>query len=102
MLCSFGQTIELMPEVKPMLDSLVPHLELPVEDYVVDVKVHMLMPEEYPCIPNWHRDFVPRDKDLKHLYKDISGEKMYLWVSGEPKTEWKKPPKLLQTKEGYE
>jgi hypothetical protein len=95
MLCSMGQTIELMPEVQPMLDELIPHLELPVEDYVVDVKVHMLMPNEYPCIPNWHRDFVPRDEALNKIPKDISGEKMYIWVSGEPKTEWKKPPKKL-------
>ena len=48
----------------------------------------MLMPGEFPCIPNWHRDFVPRDKDLQHVPEDISGEKMYLWISGEPYTEF--------------
>lgn len=25
-----------------------------------DVKIHMLMPNQYPCIPNWHFDNVPR------------------------------------------
>lgn len=97
MLCSFERTIELMPEVAPILDTLKPHLQLKEDDYVVDVKVHMLMPGEYPCLPNWHRDFVPRDKELKQLPKDITGEKMYLWVSNEPKTEWKNKPKVISS-----
>lgn len=95
MLCTFSQTVELMPEVKPILDDLLPHLQLPIQDYVVDVKVHMLMPGEYPCIPNWHRDFVPRDKELNQLPQQISGEKMYLWTSGAPFTEFKKEMKRL-------
>lgn len=89
MLCDYPTTIEMMPEVKPMLDELIPHLQLPLEEYVVDVKVHMLMPGEYPCIPNWHRDFVPRDTDLNKLPQNITGENMYLWVSNAPHTEWK-------------
>lgn len=95
MLCTFGKTIELMPEVKPILDDLIPHLELDVSEYLVDVKVHMLMPGEYPCIPNWHRDFVPRGLDLKQIPEAISKEKMYLWASGAPYTEFKKPPTVL-------
>ena len=98
MLCSFTRTVELMPEVGPMLVDLIPHLEHHLSDYVVDVKVHMLMPNEYPCIPNWHRDFVPRDKNLKKLNNKITGDKMYLWVSGEPKTEWKSLPKKVGDK----
>ena len=89
MLCTISQTVELMPEVAPMLDSIIPHLEHDKEDYMVDVKVHMLMPNQYPCIPNWHRDFVPRDKDNKQLPQDISGDKMYIWISGGPYTEYK-------------
>lgn len=97
MLSSFEKTVKMMPEVKPILDDLIPHLEHDVKNYVVDVKVHMLMPGEFPCIPNWHRDFVPRDENLKKKNKEITGDKMYLWVSSEPKTEWKKPPKKLDT-----
>ncbi len=89
MLCTVGQTIELMPEVKPMLDAVLKIIEHNPEDYLVDVKVHMLMPGEYPCIPNWHRDFVPRDNELKQKPKEISGDLMYLWVSGAPYTEFK-------------
>lgn len=92
MLCSFEKTIELMPEVKPILDELIEskELELPLEDYAVDVKIHMLMPKQWPCIPNWHRDFVPRDENLKRNPKGITGEKMYEWISGEPRTEFMK------------
>lgn len=88
MLCTFEKTIELMPEVASILEELYPHLELPRNEYLVDVKVHMLMPGEFPCIPNWHRDFVPRDESKSKLPHLISGEKMYLWVSGAPFTEF--------------
>lgn len=93
MLCSFDKTVELMPEVKPILDELLGSgmLEFPKEDYVVDVKIHMLMPKQYPCIPNWHRDFIPRDENLKRDFKGITGEKMYMWLSGAPLTEYRKP-----------
>lgn len=97
MLCSFEQTKTLMPEVLPVIEELIPYLELNIDDYVIDVKVHMLMPDEYPCIPNWHRDFVPRDENKNQLPKLISGEKMYLWVSGAPYTEFKKDPVKIKT-----
>jgi len=63
-------------------------LEKEKSEYVVDVKIHMLMPKQFPCIPNWHRDFVPRTMDLKTIPKNISKDKMYMWTSGEPKTEY--------------
>lgn len=99
MLCTFEQTRKLMPEVMPMLDELIPHLEHDVDEYVVDVKVHLLMPGEYPCIPNWHLDFVPRDEDRKKIPSQITGDKMYLWVSGAPYTEFKKDPVRIETGE---
>lgn len=91
MLCSFERTVELMPEVEPILDDLIQGgmLELPVEDYAVDVKIHMLMPKQFPCIPNWHRDFVPRDAEGKRLPGKLLEEKMYTWLSGTPLTEYK-------------
>lgn len=100
MLCSIDKTNELMPEVKPIIDELIPHLEHKPEDYAVDVKVHMLMPGEYPCIPNWHQDFVPRDMELKKKHKEITGDKMYLWTSGAPYTEFKQQPKKINTSVG--
>lgn len=100
MLCTIEKTIEFMPEVKDMLSLLIPHLEHKPEDYLVDVKVHMLMPGEYPCIPNWHRDFVPRDKNLKQLPKDITGDLMYIHVSGAPFTEFKTFQDVIKTSLG--
>lgn len=91
MLCSFEKTIEMMPEVEPILQELTDSgtLEFDVSEYSVDVKIHMLMPKQWPCIPNWHRDFVPRDIDLNRKFDKISGEKMYAWSSGAPGTEFK-------------
>lgn len=92
MLCSFEKTIELMPEVEPILIELIESniLELPIEDYAVDVKVHMLMPKQFPCIPNWHKDFIPRDEKLKRNPRGITGENMYMWLSGTPLTEYRR------------
>jgi hypothetical protein len=90
MLCTYERTIELMPEVQPILDELFDSddLELNKNDYAIDVKIHMLMPGQFPCIPNWHRDFVPRDENLKKNSKKVTGEKMYMWLSGAPLTEY--------------
>ena len=89
MLCSFEKTIKFMPEVEPILNELLPSLILPINEYAVDVKIHMLMPKQWPCIPNWHRDFIPRDKDLKRSAKKITGELMFMWLSSAPLTEYK-------------
>jgi len=91
MLCTFEKTIELMPDVAPILEELKPLLELPIEDYLVDVKVHMLMPGEWPCIPNWHRDFIPRDENKVKQPHLVTGEKMFIWISGHPLTEFASP-----------
>jgi len=100
MLCDYEKTKELMPECIPVIDDLVQtgKLEFDISDYLIDVKVHMLMPEQFPCIPDWHCDFVPRNNEtgLKEPER-ITGEKMYLWVSGEPRTEFKNPPNIIDT-----
>ena len=81
---------KLMPEIAPILWSAPAMCWKDPYDYVVDVKVHMLMPGQWPCIPNWHTDFCPRDgegnklpelRDKKHL--------MWLWLSGPPYTEFR-------------
>ena len=89
MLCSFEQTKTMMPEVSDILDELIPQLESPVEEYLVDVKVHMLMKDQYPCIPNWHYDFMPRDENGERIPHQATDEKMYMWLSGAPLTEYK-------------
>ena len=33
-----------------------------VKKYIIDSRVHMLMPGWYPCIPGWHLDDVPRTR----------------------------------------
>ena len=72
---SFEQLVELMPDLECIKDSFPEN----VNDFTWDVKVHMLMPNQFPCIPNWHFDNVPRlnnkqdfdavklDKHMHHL-----------------------------------
>lgn len=101
MLCTYEQTKEYMPEVLPVVDKVLPFLEYSIDQYVIDVKVHMLMPGEYPCIPNWHCDFIPRDENYKKLPEKITGDAMYLWVSGEPRTEFEKPEDIVVLPENW-
>jgi len=99
MLCDFNQAVVFMPEADPILSELYNSdmLELPVNEYAVDIKVHMLMPKMWPCIPNWHRDFVPRDDSNKRLPKELPAVedclKMYEWISGPPFTEFMRQDK---------
>jgi hypothetical protein len=97
-LCPYESLAELMPSVVPIIDDLVAtgELEKSISEYLIDVKVHMLMPNQYSCIPDWHCDFVPRNNVTKEKEPwRITGEKMYLWVSGEPRTEFREPPKIV-------
>lgn len=61
-------------------------------EYIADVKIHKLMPGQWPCIPNWHCDFVPRDEvtliEQPHRIDD-SAAPMLMWLSGPPVTEFK-------------
>lgn len=83
---SYGQLIELMPDLEQLLGTFP---EDP-EDFVWDVKVHMLMPNQFPCIPNWHFDNIPRVNNLQDFSLVRPDLPMYLWVSGEPLTEFRK------------
>ena len=60
------------------------------EHFTWDVKVHMLMPSQFPCIPNWHYDNVPRINNKQDFSKIQPNKPMYLWLSGEPLTEFKR------------
>lgn len=58
-----------------------------LSDYIIDAKVHMLMPNQWPCIPNWHYDHTPRDSQGNKLWnKRDPNQNMYLWISGPPFT----------------
>ena len=59
------------------------------EKFTWDVKVHMLMPNQYPCIPNWHFDNVPRENGIQRFDKVKPELPMYAWLSGPPLTQFK-------------
>lgn len=44
----------------PLTRNFLDNLGGDLDKYVVDSRVHMLMPRWYPCIPGWHHDDAPR------------------------------------------
>lgn len=74
----------MMPDIVPVLKTFPDN---PVM-FTWDVKVHMLMPNQYPCIPNWHYDNVPRENGVQQFDKVKLHLPMYLWVSGPPLTQF--------------
>lgn len=77
--------IELMPDILPIMSNFPDNLN----DFTYDVKVHMLMPRQYPCIPNWHTDNVPRINGVQRFDLIKPELPMYIWVSGAPLTQFK-------------
>ena len=75
-----------MPEVYDLVYDTFP---TKLQDFTWDVKVHMLMPNQYPCIPNWHFDNVPRVNNEQDWGNVKTHLPMYLWISGEPLTEFR-------------
>lgn len=76
----------LMPDVGDMIADTFP------DDptlFTWDIKVHMLMPRQYPCIPNWHTDNVPRENGIQRFDKVRPELPMYAWISGAPLTQFK-------------
>lgn len=84
--CNLQDAPFVLPELKALYESS--PVDNP-EEWEIDVKIHMLMKDQYPCIPNWHCDNVPRvDGKVRYDLIDDSLPKMYLWVSDEPTTEF--------------
>jgi hypothetical protein len=81
----YSVVLDLMPDLRPVLETF-PDV---AEDFTWDVKVHMLMPGQYPCIPNWHTDFVPREGGVQKFDRIKPELPMYLWLSGPPLTQFK-------------
>lgn len=77
---------EIMPELSEIFESA--PTENP-EEWEVDVKIHMLMKDQYPCIPNWHCDNVPRvEGNTRYDLIKEDVPPMYLWLSTNPTTEF--------------
>lgn len=81
----------LLPELRALYNTA----PVPFEDWAkweLDIKIHMLMPGQYPCIPNWHCDNVPRI-DGKLCYDKADPDvPMYIWISSGPETEFLQRP----------
>lgn len=78
--------LHLMPDIAEIVQTFPDN----GEDYVWDVKVHMLMPNQFPCIPNWHYDNVPRVNNKQDFDLVTPNLPMWLWVSGPPLTEFER------------
>lgn len=81
----FQQIKILMPNLMPLFQSFPDDPIL----FTWDIKVHMLMPRQFPCIPNWHVDFVPRLNGIQRFEMIKPEYPIYLWISGPPLTQFK-------------
>ena len=85
--CPMDKAEKHLPEMQPLIESApIPQSEW--NQWEVDIKIHMLMKGQYPCIPNWHCDNVPRNTDGKLEYGriDFAEPAMLIWISGSPET----------------
>lgn len=90
---SFENVLKYMPEVAKMIGDTFPE---DLNNYTFDIKVHMLMPGQFPCIPNWHYDNVPRINNVQDFNRVSLDKHMYLWISGAPLTEFKHKDKFYE------
>lgn len=93
------EAVRLMPDLKDLFYSLPDN----PDNFTWDVKVHMLMPGQFPCIPNWHYDNVPRVNNVQDWDKVTPDLPMWLWVSGNPLTEFRRNNKtwFIEPKKWY-
>lgn len=76
---------ELLPELADLYETA--PVEIP-QDFEIDVKIHMLMRGQYPCIPNWHCDNVPRIEGRLRYDLAEPDPGMFVWISGPPQTQF--------------
>jgi hypothetical protein len=81
----FYTTVALMPDLRELLESFPDDKQA----FSWDVKVHMLQPRQYPCIPNWHTDNVPRENGVQRFDLNRPDLPMWMWLSGAPLTQFK-------------
>lgn len=86
----FRAPIDRVPELAPLFADLIRSAPVQGSEWEVDIKVHMLMPGQYPCVPNWHCDNVPRVDGVTRYDRapEHEGAKMYVWMSQTPRTEF--------------
>lgn len=80
----FIQALKLMPDLVDIFDTF-PDVHA---NFTWDIKVHLLMPRQYPCIPDWHVDNVPRVNGIQQPASIRPELPMYLWLSGAPLTQF--------------
>lgn len=76
----------LMPDLKELIDTFPDR----PSKFTWDIKVHMLMPNQYACIPNWHVDNVPRVNGIQKFDMINTSLPMYIWISSAPLTQFKR------------
>lgn len=81
----FKEMCRLMPDLKGLMTTFP---DSPTK-FTWDVKVTMLMPGQWPCIPGWHTDAVPRIDGIQRFDLCKPELPMYLWISGAPLTQFK-------------
>ena len=90
--CPLAEAYKLLPDLSDLFNDangmLINEGHNPYE-WEMDLKIHMLMKDQYPCIPNWHCDNVPRVEG-KTKYNAIKEDTppMYLWLSDNPTIEF--------------
>lgn len=81
----FMEMLKLMPDLRHIVKDFPDN----PDDFTWDVKVHMLMPNQFPCIPHWHCDNVPRINGIQQFNLTRPELPMYIWLSGAPLTQFK-------------
>lgn len=92
--CPLNEAPFIMPDLDKFFTDACKMLLIEGHDpaeWELDLKIHMLMENQYPCIPNWHCDNVPR-VDGKTNYDQVKNDAkpMYLWLSSSPTTQFLK------------
>ena len=92
--CPLEEAHKILPDLTDLFndanDMLLNQGHYP-DQWEVDLKIHMLMKGQYPCIPNWHCDNVPRvNGDTQYTLIKEDTLPMYLWLSDSPTTEFLK------------
>lgn len=90
--CPLEKAYDLLPDLNQLFTDAMMMLAQEGHDYTeweMDLKIHMLMKDQYPCIPNWHCDNVPRVRGkTRYDLIDDSVSPMYLLLSDSPTTEF--------------
>lgn len=82
---TYDKVLELMPDLKEILDTF-PDSH---NDFTWDIKVHMLFPNQYACMPSWHYDYIPRINGIQRFDLCKLHLPMYIWISNPPLTSFK-------------